>query len=88
MTTAAAALCMHDAFIRMLRFYKSAENRFSFVSNELVQETLDKLSQFRHYDAAGTDVDIKITLGAVVLHAAESFIPVCLAGYRLSSLVR
>jgi len=49
----------------MLRFYKSAENRFSFVSNELVQETLDKLSQFRHYDAAGSDVDIKITLGVV-----------------------
>lgn len=87
--TTAAALCMHDAFIKMLRFYKSAENRFSFVSNELVQETLDKLSQFRHYDAAaGTDGDIKITLGTVVLHAAESCIPVCLAGYRLSSLVR
>jgi len=86
--TTAAALCMHDAFIKMLRFYKSAENRFWFVSNELVQETLDKLSQFRHYDAAGTDVDIKITLGAVVLHAAESCVAVCLAGYRLSSLVR
>ena len=86
--TTAAALCMHDAFIKMLRFCKSAENRFSFVSNELVEETLDKLSQFRHYDAAGTDVDIKITLGTIVLHAAESFIPVCLAGYRLSSLVR
>lgn len=86
--TTVAALCINDAFIKMLRFYRSAENRFSFVSNELVRETLDKLSQFRHYDAAGTDDDIKITLGTVVLHAAESYIPVCLAGYRLSSLVR
>lgn len=79
---------MHDAFIKMLRFYTRAENRFSFMSDELVRETLDKLSQFRHYDAAGTDDDVKITLGKAVLHTAESCIPVCLTGYRLSSLVR
>jgi hypothetical protein len=78
--TSAAALCMHDAFIKMFRLYKGAENRFSYVSNELVRETLDKLSQFRRYGGAGTDVEIKITLGTVALHAAESCIPVCCVG--------
>jgi hypothetical protein len=81
--TSAAVLCMHDAFIKMFRLYKGAENRFSYVSNELVQETLAKLSQFRRYEGAGTDVETKIALGTVVLHAAESCIPAC-AGYRLS----